>query len=95
MIPGTQMWTDSGVSLRAGERLGLTAAGTAHIDPAYPAGPAGSSSCIPATTDPAGPFPAAEAPCWSLIVRIGNGPPFGVGTSTHVTPLRRGNCTWA
>jgi hypothetical protein len=85
VVPGTQMWTDSGVSLSAGERLGLTAAGTAYADPAYPVGPAGSSSCIPATDDPAGPFPAREAPCWSLIARIGNGQPFEVGTSTQVT----------
>jgi hypothetical protein len=84
-VSGTQEWTATNVTVVSGDTLGITAAGQVYIDPNYPVGPAGDQSCIPAQNHPGGPFPAVNLPCWSLIARIGNGPPFEVGTSTMVT----------
>ena len=84
-VPGTQEWTDTGLTVAAGDALGITAAGTVYIDPSYPVGPAGTQSCTPAQNYPGSAFPATNLPCWSLIARIGNGAPFEVGTSTLVT----------
>ena len=73
--------------MNSGEQLGTTATGKVYIDPTYPQGPAGNPSCTPAAdyAPASSTFPAPDLPCWSLIARIGNGPPFEVGTSTLVT----------
>lgn len=84
-MQGTQEWTDTNVTVAAGDTLGITAAGQVYIDPSYPVGPAGDQSCIPERDHPGGAFPGLSLPCWSLIARIGNGAPFEVGTSTLVT----------
>ena len=84
-VPGAQEWTNTNVTVAAGDTLGITAAGRVYIDPAYPVGPAGVQSCLPERDHAGGPFPALTLPCWSLIARIGNGAPFEVGTSTLVT----------
>ncbi|MGO9082572.1 MAG: hypothetical protein ACLQDY_26690 [Streptosporangiaceae bacterium] len=86
-VPGTQKWTDTGVTLTAGDTLGITAAGQVYIDPSYPQGPDGDPSCTPAVNYSAASatFPAPNLACWSLVGRIGNGPPFEVGSSTSVT----------
>jgi hypothetical protein len=84
-VSGATEWTSSGLTLNAGDRIGITAAGTVYIDPAYPAGPSGTASCTPAKNYPTSttPFPGPTAPCWSLVARIGNGAPFEVGTSVQ------------
>ncbi|GEM_PF-1470140 len=86
-IPGTQEWTDTGVTVNAGDALGITATGQVYIDPSYPQGPDGDPSCTPAVNYPgqSASFPAPNLACWSLIGRIGTGPPFEVGSSTLVT----------
>jgi hypothetical protein len=83
IVPGTRKWTPTRVIVNAGEQLGMTAAGQVYVDPAYPQGPAGDPSCTPATNyaSVSQTFPAPDLPCWSLVARIGNGPPFEVGTS--------------
>jgi hypothetical protein len=82
VVPGNQEWTNTNVTVAAGDTLGITAAGQVDIDPAYPVSPTGVQSCIPERDHAGGPFPALSLPCWSLIARIGNGAPFEVGTST-------------
>jgi hypothetical protein len=86
-VPGTQEWTDTGVMLNAGDALGITASGTVYIDPSYPQGPDGDPSCTPAAnySSQSSAFPAPNLACWSLVGRIGNGPPFEVGSSASLT----------
>jgi hypothetical protein len=45
--------------------------------------PSGDQSCIPEVIYPAAnpPFIAPALHCWALIARIGNGPPFEIGTT--------------
>jgi hypothetical protein len=91
-ISGATEWTSTGLTLNPGDRMGITAAGTVHIDPSYPVGPGGTASCTPAKTYPASAttFPDSAAPCWSLIARIGNGAPFAVGPSLKFTATAAG-----
>lgn len=86
-VPGTQAWTGTGIALRAGDRVSLTASGEVLVGPANGESPAGDPSCTPAQTFPtqSAQFPAPDLPCWSLIGRIGSGAPFEVGTSTKIT----------
>jgi serine/threonine protein kinase len=87
-IPSNQEWTDTGVTVRSGAVLGISAAGDVYLSAAGSSqAPGGDSSCKPATSYAAhsSQFPAPQLPCWSLIARIGNGQPFEVGTSILVT----------
>jgi hypothetical protein len=87
VVPGTRKWTNTGVEVRPGERLGLTASGIVRTGgeyPAFNAGPGGEKLCLPDRDYPTDVFPIPSAPCWSLIARIGNGQPFYVGTSDLV-----------
>ena len=86
VIPN-QAWTDTGLSVTAGERLTITATGeldwntnnTCPSDKTCTNGPDGSDPGVPCggTT-----VTAPNLPCFSLIGRIGNnGTPFAVGAS--------------
>ena len=80
-VPATTQWTSTGVTVPAGDELGITASGTVTIGGgAY--GPDGDAACTPKATFPLG----TDAPCYALIARIGNGAPFAVGTSVLITP---------
>jgi hypothetical protein len=86
-LPSTQEWTDTGVTVPAGILLKIAASGTVDITATHPVTPAGDQTCVPSTRFP-GISPAFVAPgqaCWSLVARIGDGPPFEVGVSTTVT----------
>jgi PA-IL-like protein len=91
-VPGTQKWTATSVHVSRGDVLGVTAGGVVNIDPAYPQGPAGDPSCIPAVNYAAASstFPAPDLACWSLVARIGNGPVFEIGTSALTTATASG-----
>jgi len=87
-IPVNKKWTYTGVTVRAGAAIGISAAGDVYVAAAGSTQtPGGNPSCTPAASYPAdsSQFPAPELPCWSLIGRIGNGRPFEVGTSILVT----------
>jgi eukaryotic-like serine/threonine-protein kinase len=87
-IPVDREWTDTGVTVRSGAAVGISATGSVYLAAAGPAQtPSGNPSCTPAADYPASSsqFPAPQLPCWSLIARIGNGQPFEVGTSILVT----------
>jgi hypothetical protein len=89
VVSGAQPWTDSGVEVQAGDRVGIEASGVVTIAgtyPAFAAGPGGNASCVPARDHPAAMFPAPDLPCYSLIARIGDGAPFEAGASTLVMP---------
>jgi len=87
-VPSNQEWTDTGVTIRSGAAVGISATGGVYLAaPGSSQPPGGYPSCTPATSYPthSSQFPAPELPCWSLIARIGNSPPFEVGTSIVVT----------
>jgi len=87
-IASNQEWADTGVTARPGAAVGISATGVVYVAAAGSThAPGGDSSCTPAADYPARSslFPAPRLPCWSLIARFGNGPPFEVGTSIVVT----------
>jgi eukaryotic-like serine/threonine-protein kinase len=87
-VPGSQGWTDTGITLRAGDRLTIAASGEIYLGAtAAGEGPAGNPGCTPAASYPAqsAQFPAPGLSCWSLIARIGAGAPFEVGSSAQLT----------
>ena len=87
-VPGSQEWTDTGVTVSAGNELGITAAGQVYAAvPGSQEGPVGNPSCTPAAaySTQSAQFPAPDLPCWSLVARIGSGPAFEVGTSILAT----------
>jgi len=84
-VTSTQVWTDSHVALHAGDFVTITAAGAVHfgrapIDEVAPSGFAWGSRCFVIGRSGSR-WPAAGLRCWSLIARIGTGPPFQVGAS--------------
>jgi hypothetical protein len=88
IMPANQEWTDTGVTVRSGAAIGISATGAAYLAAAGSSqAPAGDPSCKPATRYAAhgSQFPAPHLPCWSLIARVGNGQPFEVGSSILVT----------
>lgn len=87
-VPSDKEWTDTGVTVRSGATIGISATGDVYLAAAgSPQAPGGDPSCKPAASYAAhsSQFPAPHLPCWSLIARIGNGQPFEAGTSTLVT----------
>jgi hypothetical protein len=94
----TQPYTDTQVSVTAGETITITASGTLMYATASecpagdtcqstPAGEATSNCSNPAE----GPFTAPTLNCWSLIGKIGvNGTPFEVGDSLTITASTSG-----
>ena len=80
-VPATQRWTPTGISVRRGETLTITADGEIRITPdandrATPDG------IVNQRYDRSAPLPRTLA--GALIGRIGNGQPFGIGKSMQV-----------
>lgn len=74
-----QPWTDTGITVTAGQPLMISASGTIHFvnRRGYPASPAGTASCLKLRF---GPFEAPSLTCFSLIGKVGaTGAPFEVG----------------
>lgn len=90
VLSATQEWTNTKVTVAAGDNIGITADGQISVSPTESVGPAGDPSCTPAQEYPGAAFPAPDLPCWSLIARIGNGTPFEVGTSALITNAASG-----
>ena len=86
-VPGSQEWTDTGIAVRAGDQLTITASGEIYVGATSASeGPAGNPGCTPAASYPAqsAQFPAPDLTCWSLIARIGAGAPFAVGSPAQL-----------
>ena len=86
-IVANQPWTDSGVSVEAGQVISISASGTIAFirERAYPASPAGTASCLKGKP---GPFEAPGLRCYSLIGKIGEGgTAFEVGASYGPTSV--------
>jgi hypothetical protein len=82
VVPGTQQWVPTGLTIRRGERVSFNATGEIQLstdtnDKAQPAGALSQRKVggAPLPTEFAG----------ALIARIGNGEPFAIGNQTSVT----------
>jgi hypothetical protein len=84
-ISSKHVYTPTGRVVRAGQSISVTASGRIHfgsppIDAVDPAGiPTGECATIVGKQSQDQPFVAADLPCWSLIGKVGAGPPFEVG----------------
>jgi hypothetical protein len=88
-VPARRALTDTGIALRAGASVVLSASGSVHfgggqITRLGPAGIAWGPSCTAIAHGQArnSPWPAPGLRCWSLIGKVGAGGPFEVGTGT-------------
>lgn len=79
-VPANQQWTDTGITVRRGERVAFFPEGQVKLsedpNPDFVAGPAGN----PALSLPRNGLPVQVAPWGTLIARVGAGTPFPVGT---------------
>ena len=99
VVSASQVWSDTGLQVEAGQTINLSARGQIVVSSkrgrAEPAKipPQGTYLFDDAALDREFPLPAAgggPAPCYGLIGRIGDGPPFFVGRSRSITADRTG-----
>jgi hypothetical protein len=83
-VQGTQQWTDTGITVRRGSRIQVTATGDVVLGPAMSANANGS----PAATVAGARYPVRDAFAGALIGRIGNGTPFLVGGNGQTIDVR-------
>jgi hypothetical protein len=79
VLQGNQPWTNSGISVRKGERIAFSATGDIMIASNASSGVGGS----PAVTSPTIRYPVFNSPVGALIARIGNGVPLAIGANTQ------------
>lgn len=100
-VGAQQVWTDSGVDLRAGQPVSISASGRIvagrpgklERDVVAEVDPEGTYLFSDKAADREFPLPAASggpAPCYGLIGRIGDGEPFFIGRSRSWTADRGG-----
>ena len=77
-VSSRSQWTPSGMTVREGEVLSITAEGEIRVSP-DPNDRATASGIVAQRFDPRAPMPRTLL--GALIGRIGNGQPFGIGTS--------------
>ena len=84
IVSGTEQWTDTGLTLRPGDRVTINAEGTIQMspDPNDTASPAGSRRLAPGA-------PLRQQAAGTLIAQIGDGAPISVGASRTITAQRR------
>jgi hypothetical protein len=80
IVNGTEQWTDTGLTLRPGDRVTFNAEGTIQMSPDANdiAGPAGSRRLAPDA-------PLRQQTAGTLIARIGNAAPIAVGASRTIS----------
>ncbi len=81
-IPASSPWTDTGIMIKAGQNVSISASGTIFIagsDNGKSPDGGGGATCGLSGTVP-------SAACWSLIGRVGSGPVFAVGSTYDGTP---------
>jgi hypothetical protein len=77
-VNANQQWTDTGVTVKRGDRLAFQASGEIKIAPDFTATPDGSS-----TSGPRASLPVAAMAAGGLIGRIGNGAAFPIGSNSQ------------
>jgi hypothetical protein len=89
-VPGAQPWTDTGVSVQAGDSVSITADGIIRIAGSDPGKtPDGAPGCI-ATDSPTDSWEAPGLTCWSMIGQIGSNAAFEVGSNDTFTATSSG-----
>ena len=84
-LSGSTEWLDTGVALAAGDGVGVRASGTVYIVASgNPIGPDGVECTV--DTNRAD----LQAPCYSLIGRIGTGAPFEIGSAAQLAAATAG-----
>ena len=92
-VDSNRAWTDTGIDLRASDTAAIIADGTIRVAADRRIGiqkPGGFyPNCIRAKQlfgQPAGPVPASQLSCWSLLGRVRGGPIFEIGKQGTVPP---------
>src|SRR5580704_17386958 len=84
-VPAAQLWTDTGITLVAGQTVNITASGSIYVGGRIPGWINATPNGQPLPQCAVGkqsPFPAPDAACFSLIGEITQtGAPFEVGSS--------------
>lgn len=80
-VQANQPWTDTGITVRRGDRIQFYASGDIMIAPNASSGVGGSP------LQAGGPVPLPSAQVGALIARVGNGAPFLVSTNTNPFPM--------
>jgi hypothetical protein len=80
-VQANQAWTDTGITVRRGDRIQFNASGDIMIAPNASSGVGGSP------IQPGGPLPLPSAQVGALIARVGTGAPFLVSTNTAPYPM--------
>lgn len=80
-VPANQPWTDTGITVRRGDRVQFNASGDIMIAPNASSGVGGSP------IQAGGRLPLPSAQVGALIARVGNGAPFLVSTNTAPFPM--------
>ncbi len=81
-VEANQPWTDTGIVVRAGERIAFNATGTIGVVAGVETGPAGHAEKPGQAA-----FPVSTLPLGGLIGRVGNGRPFAIGATTTAMPM--------
>ena len=74
-VDATTPWTDTGIIVRAGERIAFNASGSINVLPDVTAGPDGQTNMKQGT------YPVRAMAAGGLIGRVGNGRPFPIGST--------------
>ena len=82
-VDATQAWTDSGITVNAGDRIVFNASGQIAYgrSPGQTADPNGNPAEKRAT------YPDPTVPVGALIGKIGNGAPFAIGMQSQPLPM--------
>jgi hypothetical protein len=83
-VEANRAWTDTGITVRRGERLTVNPDGNVNLAPGISAGVNGTSAVSSAT------YPVRNAPAGALIARVGNSAPFLVGSQTSIVAPANG-----
>jgi Ca2+-binding EF-hand superfamily protein len=83
MVSARQAWTDSGIDVRAGDRISVSPTGVIRYAPSQgdrvdPAGGANNATAA---------APRPDLPIGALIGRVGNGQPFLIGRGLEALPI--------
>lgn len=81
-VEANQPWTDTGIVVRAGERVAFRATGTINVVADVSTGPEGHGAKPGQAA-----FPVPAMNLGGLIGRVGNGRPFAIGASTTAMPV--------
>jgi hypothetical protein len=77
-VPANQPWTDTGMTVKKGDRVYFSSNGQITVGPGFVATVDGS-----ATAGPRAGLPVAAMPAGGLIARVDNGAPFPIGANTQ------------